>query len=106
MNFYLILPDFSYDCQDNKVVPNQKCHCWHVYQSPDKKSYNVYEPTFGPHSCWNHVWNWPRKRISREFIEKIFKYQVFGGTVKGRDIKELLGRINLNYLDYKYIIIE
>ncbi len=105
MNFYLILPDFKFDPYTNNFVPNQRCHYWHVYQSPGKDSYNIYEPRVGPFHE-ETVWIWPRKRISRKFIENKFRYQIFSGTVKGRNIEELLGKMNLNYLNYKYIIIE
>jgi hypothetical protein len=100
MNFYLILPSYDVKMEvEQEVRIISGATLYHVFPSPDNKSYNLYELKYTPQTYSKIFFRWPKKRISREFIEVHFKYQVFYKSMPGETIRELAKNMNCeNYI--------
>jgi hypothetical protein len=94
MNFYLILPsyDVNLDLEAGQLVRTiSGATLYHVFPSLDNKSYNLYVLV--------EYINWPKKRISRKFIEIHFKCQMFYKSIPGKTVRELVENMNCeNYI--------
>lgn len=74
---------------------------YHVFPSPDNKSYNLYELEYNISQTYytKIFFRWPKKRISRKFIETHFKYRAFYKSMPGKTIRELAKNMNCeNYI--------
>lgn len=80
--------------QEVKIISGATLY--HVFPSPDNKSYNL---KYTPQTYSKIFFRWPKKRISRKFIEIHFKYQVFYKSILGKTIRELAKNMNCeNYI--------
>jgi len=95
MNFYIILPDYVVKMKTGQeIIITIGATLYHVFPTPDNNSYNLY--------VLKYAFRWPKKKISRKFIETHFnnnKYRVFYKSIPGKTVRELAKSMNCeNYI--------
>ena len=100
MSFYLILSDYYVSLEADQEVIHEAV-LYHVFPSPDSKSYNLYvlEYTSSNTFFTKIFFKWPKKRISRKFIEIHFKCRKFYESIPGKTVRELVKNMRCeNYI--------
>jgi hypothetical protein len=97
MSFYLILSDYYVDWSGQEVI--HEAVLYHVFPSPNSKSYNLYVLEYTSNTFTKIFFKWPKKRISRKFIEIHFKCRRFYGEIPGETVRELVKNMKCeNYI--------
>jgi len=100
MNFYLILANHVSLETGPEVI--REAILYHVFPSPDNKSYNLYileYLEYASNTFTRIFFKWPKKRMSRKFIEVHFKSRMFFKSIPGETVRELVKNMKCeNYI--------